>query len=109
MPVIRIDASCDCEACGKRFGVEIPVTDPVANNYFADFEGVVRDIIRSGNGHYFEWIVRGQRTIDRSGLSYQPTIQGGLMLCHICSQKCDEAPFEDALTESQVREILCSH
>jgi hypothetical protein len=50
--------------------------------------------------------VRGKATVDRLSLSYQPTIQGDLLLCDECSKRCDDLPIEGALTREQVEKVL---
>lgn len=104
MSVVRIDALCECEGCGKRFGVEIDIATDLDDNYL-DFEDMVRDTINGGTAGY-TWGVRGKATVDRLPLTYQPTIQGDLMLCDICSKKCDDLPIEGNLTRAQVNRAL---
>lgn len=104
MSVIRIDALCECEACSKRFGVEIELATEVSE--FEDFEDMVRDVIQSGNTTHYIWGVRGKTTVDRLPLSYQPTIQADLMLCDRCSKICDDLPIDGALTRAQVEKAL---
>jgi hypothetical protein len=106
MPAVRIDALCECEGCGKRFGVELELATQIKGSFFEDFEGLVREQILSGNATCYTWGVRGKATVDRLSLSYHPTIQAELMLCDICSRKCDELPIEDALTRAQVNKAL---
>lgn len=109
MSVVRIDALCECEGCGKRFGVECDIgydlMDAVGDAIYKDFEELVRDTIRGGTAGY-TWGVRGKATVDRLPLTYQPTIQAGLMLCDICSKKCDDLPIEGNLTRAQVNRAL---
>lgn len=54
MSVVRIDALCECEGCGKRFGAELDIGeylgDLAVDN--ADFEALVRDTIRGGTAGY---------------------------------------------------------
>ena len=106
MPVIRIDALCCCEGCGKHFGVELDLAEDLKEGEYIDFEELVRDTIRGGMAACYLWGVRGKATIDRFPLSYQATIQGGFLLCDICSKKCDDLPIKGNLTEKQVREAL---
>lgn len=104
MSVERIDALCCCEGCGKRFGVELDIAEELAE--YPDFEELVRDTIRGGMAACYTWGVRGKATVDRFQLSYQATIQGGFLLCDLCSKKCDDLPIEGALTEDQVKKAL---
>ncbi len=106
MTVVRIDALCCCEGCGKRFGVEIDVAEELKGGSNADFEELVRDTIRGGMAACYTWGVRGKATVDRMSLSYQATIQADLMLCDICSRKCDDLPIEGNLTRAQVNRAL---
>ena len=39
-------------------------------------------------------------------LSYQATVQADLLLCDVCSRKCDDLPIEGDLTLAQVHEAL---
>jgi len=71
-----------------------------------DFESLVRETIREGQCNCYTWGVRGKATVDRMPLSYHTTIQAGLMLCDICSRKCDDLPIKGALTRAQVNKIL---
>jgi hypothetical protein len=105
MPVVRIDALCICEGCGKYFGVELELATQLKGGFYEDFESLVRDTIRGSTSGY-TWGVRGKATVDRMPLSYQPTIQADLMLCDICSKKCDDAPIEGNLTRAQVNKAL---
>lgn len=106
MGVVRIDALCECEGCGKRFGVEIDIAEELKGGDNADFEALVRGTIWGGQATCYTWGVRGKVTVDRMSLSYQPTIQADLMLCDICSRKCDDLPIEESLTLAQVNEAL---
>lgn len=106
MPVVRVDALCECDGCQKRFGVEIELAEDLKGGEYPDFEALVRDTICGGNTTHYVWGVRGKMTVDRLPLSYQPTIQAGLMLCDVCSRKCDEEPIEGALTRAQVNKAL---
>lgn len=106
MTVVRIDALCECEGCGKRFGIEIDLAEKLKKGDYADFEALVRDTICGGNATCYTWGVRGKATVDRMPLSYQATIQAELMLCDICSRKCDDLPIEGALTRAQVNVAL---
>lgn len=106
MSAVRIDALCECEGCGKRFGIELDLGEDLRDGEYKDFEALVRDTIRGGSCVSYIWGVRGKATIDRMSLSYQPTIQADLMLCDVCSKKCDDLPIEGALTRDQVNEAL---
>jgi hypothetical protein len=106
MPVVRIDALCQCEACSKRFGVELEVAQDLKDGVYEDFEALVRDTIRCGNATVYTWGVRGKTTVDRIGLSGQPTIQADLMLCDTCTKICDAVPIEGNLTREQVETAL---
>lgn len=106
MPAVRIDALCECEGCGKRFGVELELATEIRGSFFKDFEGLVREEILSGNATCYTWGVRGKATVDRLSLSAHPTIQADLMLCDVCSRKCDDLPVEGDLTRAQVNEAL---
>lgn len=104
MSVVRIDALCECEGCGKRFGVEIDIAEDLGFQC-TDFEALVRDTIRGGTAGYI-WGVRGRATVDRLPLTYRPTIQADLLLCDICSKKCDDLPIEGNLARAQVNRAL---
>lgn len=104
--VVRIDALCCCEGCGKRFGVELELAEELKGGANADFEELVRETIRGGEATVYTWGVRGKATVDRIGLSYSATVQADLVLCDICSKKCDELPIEGNLTRAQVNRAL---
>ena len=104
MPIVRIDALCECEGCQKRFGVEVELASELKD--FTDFEALVRETIRNGFANCYTWGVRGKQTIDRMALSYQATVQADLLLCDVCSRKCDDLPIEGDLTLAQVHEAL---
>src|SRR5580704_2264869 len=106
MPVVRVDALCECEGCQKRFGVELELAADLKNDFPDDFDGMAREEIMSGNGAYYVWSVRGKATIDRAPLPYQPTIQADLMLCDECSKKCDALPIDRNLTRAEVNQAL---
>ena len=106
MPVVRIDALCECEGCGKRFGIEVDIGRNLNNEVFPDLESLVREEIRNGLNAGYTWGVRGKATVDRLSLSYSVTIQAELMLCDVCSRKCDDVPIDDNLTREQVNEAL---
>lgn len=108
MPAVRIDALCCCEGCGKRFGVELELAEALKDGQYDDFEDMVRWTIRGGNANFYTWGVRGKQTVDRMALSYSPTIQADLMLCDVCSRKCDdvEIPEDRNLTRAEVNEAL---
>lgn len=106
MSVVRIDALCECEGCGKRFGVELELAAELKGGEHADFEALVRDTICGGQADCYVWGVRGKATVDRMALSYQATVQADLVLCDICSRKCDDLPIEGALTRAQVNRAL---
>lgn len=103
MGVVRVDALCECDGCQKRFGVEIPLDRDVDA---ATFDYMVSEEVRSGQGTYYTWGVRGKSTVDRMSLSSKPTIQGGFLLCDVCSEKCDALPIEEDLTRAQVLRAL---
>lgn len=104
MGVVRIDALCECEGCQKRFGIELELASELEE--YLDFEELARETIRGGNAITYTWGVRGKMTVDRLSLSYQPTIQADLMLCDVCSRKCDDLPIEGNLTRAQVNGAL---
>lgn len=104
MGVVRVDVLCMCDGCAERFGVEVERSETLSD--YEDFDALVTETIRGGNTTHFRWGVRGKATVDRLSLTYQVTIQAGLMLCDICSKKCDELPIEGALTRAQVNEAL---
>lgn len=106
MSVVRIDTLCECEGCGKRFGVEVDLAMDTAA--YTDFEDMVRETIRGGNATCYTWGVRGKATVDRLSLSGHPTIQADLMLCDICTKKCDavEVPEDRNLTRPEVNRAL---
>jgi hypothetical protein len=102
MPVVRMDALCECEGCGKRFGIEVDLASPT----HGDFDALVRELVLSGQTTHYTWGVRGKATVDRLPLPYQPTVQGGLLLCDVCSKICDEFPVRGDLTLEQVYKAL---
>lgn len=102
MAVVRVDALCECDGCQKRFGVELELVWQTSNG----FDYMVREEVRSGQGTYYTWGVRGKATVDRFPLSHQPTIQGGFLLCDVCSKKCDDLPIKGDLTREQVLATL---
>lgn len=106
MPAVRIDALCQCEACDKRFGVELDLAQDLKDGAYEDFEALVRDTIRGGDATVYTWGVRGKATVDRLPLTGQPTIQADLMLCDQCTKICDALPIEGDLTRAQVEEAL---
>lgn len=106
MPVVRIDALCECDGCQKRFGVELELGDDLKDGPYADFEAMTRDAILGGQANYYTWAVRGKATIDRAPLAGWPTIQADLMLCDMCSKKCDDMPIDRALTLAEVHQAL---
>lgn len=108
MPAVRIDVLCECEGCAKRFGVELDLAQPLKDGFYIDFEAMVRDAIQGGAARCYTWGVRGKTTVDRMSLAYNVTIQADLMLCDVCSRKCDDLPIEDALTLAQVTEAIAS-
>jgi hypothetical protein len=105
MTVVRIDALCICDGCGKRFGVELELAEDLDGSC-DDFESLVRETVRGGQCLCYTWGVRGKATADRFALSYPATVQAGLLLCDVCSKKCDELPIVSALTLAQVNEAL---
>ncbi len=106
MPVVRIDALCQCEGCSKRFGIELELAEDLKDGEHADFEALVRDTINGGNTTSYTWGVRGKATVDRHPLTGPPTIQGDLMLCDRCTKICDALPIDGALTRAQVEKAL---
>lgn len=106
MPAVRIDALCSCDNCTKRFGVELDIAEDLKGGEHADFEALVRETVRGGQATVYTWGVRGKATVERYPLKYHATIQGGMLLCDECSQKCDAFPVEGNLTEKQVAEAL---
>lgn len=106
MPVVRIDALCQCEACSKRFGVELELAEDLKGGSHEDFESLVRDTILGGNATVYTWGVRGKSTVDRLSLDGLPSIQGDLLLCDRCTKICDDLPIEGALTRAQVEKAL---
>ena len=108
MPVERVDILCACEGCGKRFGVEIETSEALKGGHYDDFEDMTRWYIRGGNATCYVWGVRGKQTVDRLSLSGHPTIQGDLMLCDICTAKCDtiDVPEDRNLTVEEVYDTL---
>lgn len=104
MGVVRIDALCMCDGCAKRFGIELEVSEDLRS--YDDFEQFARASIRGGQCTSYTWGVRGKSTVDRFSLSGEPTIQGGYMLCDVCTKKCDDLPIEGDLTRIQVENVL---
>ena len=104
MGVVRLDVLCMCEGCAERFGVELDLATELDD--YLDVEEWTRDTILGGNATCYKWGVRGKHTVDRMPLTYQATIQGGLMLCDVCSKKCDDLPTEGGLTRAQVYHVL---
>lgn len=106
MPVVRIDALCECEGCQKQFGIELDLGRDLNNPLFPDFDALAREEIRNGLNPGYRWGVRGKQTVDRLPLTYSITIQAELMLCDECSHKCDDLPIERNLTLDEVNEVL---
>jgi hypothetical protein len=106
--VQRIDALCACEGCGKRFGVELDIGEPLKGGSYDDFDDMVRWYVRGGNVNCYTWGVRGKSTVDRLSLSCHPTVQADLLLCDICTKKCDdvEVPEDRNLTRAEVNKAL---
>jgi len=106
--VQRIDALCSCEGCGKRFGVELDIGEPLKDGHYVDFDDMVRWYVRGGNVNCYTWGVRGKATVDRLSLSCHPTVQADLLLCDICTKKCDdvEVPEDRNLTRAEVNDAL---
>jgi hypothetical protein len=46
MALVRIDALCECEGCGKRFGIEVDTGTSLSG--FSDFDAIVRQEMRDG-------------------------------------------------------------
>lgn len=111
MTVKRIDALCECEGCGKRFGIELDIGRDLTNEIFPDFDALAREEIRNGLNDGYTWGVRGKTTVDRLALTGSVTIQADLMLCDICTRKCDdvEVPEDRNLTRAEVNEALGLH
>lgn len=106
MTVKRVDALCECEGCGKRFGIELDIGRDLGNEIFPDFDAIAREEIRSGHTAGYTWGVRGKATVERFPLSGSVTIQAGLMLCDVCTRKCDDLPIERNLTLAEVNGAL---
>lgn len=106
MTVVRVDALCECEGCGKRFGIELDIGRDLTNEIFPDFDALAREEIRNGLNEGYTWGIRGKTTVDRFALSGSVTIQAELMLCDICTRKCDDVPVDRNLTLSEVNEAL---
>lgn len=108
MSAVRVDILCECEACYKRFGVEIDLAEDWKGGHYKDADDAAREYIRGGNAAYYTWAVRGKQTVDRVSLSCAPTIQADLMLCDICTAKCDavEVPEDRNLTRAEVNKAL---
>lgn len=106
MGVVRIDVLCMCDGCAKRFGIEVETSEDLPT--YDDFEHLARETIRGGQTTSYTWGVRGKATVDRFPLSGEPTIQGGYMLCDVCTQKCDDLPVEcdRNLTRIEVEKTL---
>lgn len=103
MGVVRVDVLCMCDGCAERFGIEVERAAVLKD--YDDFDALAVETIKSGTAGY-KWGVRGKATVDRLPLTYQPTIQGGLMLCDVCSKKCDDLPLEGNLTRAEVNKAL---
>lgn len=106
MPVEYLDAACKCDACGKPFRVEVEAATKLTPYLDQDLETIVRDNLVAGNARAYTLGIRGKHTLDRFDLDYQATLQGGYILCDVCSRKCDDAPIEGALSKEQVEDIL---
>ena len=104
MPVVRVDTLCECDGCGKRFGVELEVGEDI--NQYDSFEELVKETVRSGHTVCYTWGVRGKQTVDRFPLSYHVTIQAEMLLCDECSRKCDEYPVDRNLTRDEILKAL---
>ncbi len=104
MGVVRIDALCMCDGCAKRFGIEIEVAEVLKDH--EDFEHLARETIRGGQLTSYTWGVRGKQTVERFPLSCHPTIQGGYMLCDVCTKTCDDLPGDHNLTRIEVEKTL---
>lgn len=103
MGVVRVDCLCECDACQKRFGVEIELALDLPD--YVDFEELVREELRGGNATCYTWGVRGKLTVDRFPLKRAATVQGDLVLCDVCTGKCDDDPRE-VLDKEAVLKIL---
>lgn len=106
MTVKRVDALCECEGCGKRFGIELDIGRDLNNELFPDFDALAREEIRNGLVAAYIWGVRGKATVERFAVSGPVTIQADLMLCDVCTRKCDDLPIERNLTRAEVNEVL---
>lgn len=105
MSVARVDVLCECDGCQKRFGIELDLAEELGS-YAKDFEELARETIRGGQCDCYTWGVRGKATVERYPLSGRPTIQGGYMLCDVCTKKCDALPIDEDLTRVQVESAL---
>lgn len=105
MPVVRIDALCECDGCQKRFGIELELTDDLKE--YEDFQSIVLANVKGGNSGCYIWGVRGKQTVDRFPLTYHVTVQGNdMLLCDGCSKKCDDLPIDRNLTHAEVLDAL---
>lgn len=104
MGVVRVDVLCMCDGCAERFGVEVERVETLRD--YEDFDALVKDTVLGGAATCFKWGVRGKATVDRMPLSYHVTIQADLLLCDVCSKKCDDLPIEGNLTSAQVNKVL---
>mgnify|MGYP006266259373 CR=1 FL=1 len=99
MGAVRVDVLCECEGCRKRFGVELDLAEELNGH---DFDYLAREAIRGGQSNYYIWGVRGKATVDRLPLSGYPSVQGGRMLCDVCTKTCDAIPVDRNLTREEV-------
>jgi hypothetical protein len=84
--------------------MELDIGDNLSE--FKDFEGIVRETVLNGTAAAYTWGVRGKQTVERFPLSYNVTIQGGYLLCDVCSKKCDQTDTLSSLTREQVEACL---
>lgn len=122
MGIVRIEATVECDGCGKRFMVDVEPSkrclfgvdqETGAAQGFVDASELAVESVRGGEWH--EIIVRGQRTIARETTGDGScSVQAGLCLCNECTAKCDAVPtvgaagehVERSLTEAEVRKAL---
>lgn len=100
MAVVRLDALCACDGCGKRFGVELELAADLKDH--EDFEAMTRAAIHGGQANCYVWGVRGRSTVDRLSLSGPTSVQAGKVLCDACTKRCDDYPVEGNLSAAQV-------
>jgi len=104
MPIARIDTLCECDGCGKRFGIELDIT--YSPSEFDSFEELVKETVTECFAFCYSWAIRGKETVERFPLDYSVTIQAEMLLCDECSRKCDEFDVVGELTLDQVLEAI---